>query len=305
MTTFLRRLAAALSVVFVNFVALPIPALAQDSVRIERRPVAPRVIADRPLRIVEPGRSTLNRTFKLSDVFGDRERFEITLARPGLVRIHVEWRGSTKQLAVILNGPGQTGYYARRDGPSALNIEFDITEELFRRGPKWTVSVVNFSRRGSSLGRVVVNYPTLTQPLARLSPTLRRIGEVASAEPPSASGESQRSILPDGRVQVRHPDGTVVIYEPGCGFTTIFPDGTASTAACNQVQPASMPALPSDPDLRSFLETHRDHLLQQVSQLVDHRQDEINLYLSYESQNAQGLFEEIQMRMRLIDNLLQ
>jgi len=300
-----RTFLTALAIVFAAHLFPTARAQTQDSITIERRPVAPRVIADRPLRVIDPNRSTVQRVFQLSEVFGDQETFDITLSRPGVVRITADWRGSTQKLALLLNGPGQTGYYARRDGPSALRIEFNVTEELFHRGRNWRVSVVNFSRRGNSVGRIVVDYPSLSMPLARLSPTLRRIGEAASAEPPVPAGAPERSILPDGRVQVRYPDGRIVIYEAGCGYTTIYPDGTTSSALCNQVQPALLPALPSDPNLRSFLDTHCDHLLQQISQLVDHRQDQVDLYLSYESGNADGLFEQIQMRMRLIDKLLE
>jgi hypothetical protein len=304
MTTLLRLFHTALGLAAIGVLISPVRGGAQETIRIER-PAAPTVITSQPLRVVEPDRATVSHVFKLGNAFGDRDVFDITLPRAGLVRIRVDWRGTTERLAVILNGPGQTGYYARRDGVAPLNIEFNVTDELFRRGANWRVSVVNFSRRGDSVGRMVVDYPAMLRPLARLSPTLRRIAEDAATQPPAPAGEPERSILPDGRVQVRYPDGRVVIYEPGCGYTTIFPDGTTSTAMCNQVQPASLPALPSDPTLQSFLEGHRDHLLQQISKLVDYRQDEIDLYLSYESANTDGLFQEIQMRMRLIDNLLQ
>lgn len=290
---------AAIALVF-----FPASGNAQETIRTIERPAAPTVSATRTLRVVEPDRATVNQVFKLGSAFGERETFDITLPRAGMVNIRVDWRGTTRNLAVILNGPGQTGYYARRDGGSPIEIKFNVTDELFRRGAQWQVSVVNFSRRGSSVGRMVVDYPALVRPLVRLSPTLRRLAEAARTESPTPTGEPQRSILPDGRVQIRYPDGRVVIYEAGCGSTTIFPDGTASTAMCNQVQPASMPALPDDPALQSFLEGHRDHLLEQISKLVDFRQDEIDLYLGYESANASGLLEQIQMRSRLIDKLL-
>jgi len=38
---------------------------------------------------------------------------------------------------------------------------------------------------------------------------------------------------------------------------------------------------------------------------VDNRQDEIDLYLTYEAGNTGELLEQIQMRTRLIDNLLE
>lgn len=276
---------------------------AQETILAEP-PAAPTLHATRPLHVVEPDRATISQVFKLGSAFGERDTFDITLPRAGMVNIHVVWRGTTKNLAVILNGPGQTGYYARRDGASPIEIKFNVTEQLFRRGAQWRVSVVNFSRSGSSVGRMVVDYPALVRPLVRLSPSLRRLAETATTETPPPTGEPQRSILPDGRVQIRYPDGTVKILEAGCGYTIILPNGTTTSAACNQVQPASMPVLPDDPALQSFLEGHSDHLLQQISRMVDYRQDEIDLYLGYESQNTSGLLEKIQMRSRLIDKLL-
>ncbi len=168
----------------------------------------------------------------------------------------------------------------------------------------WTVSVVNFGRTGTAIGRIVVGYPSSEMAVAALSPTLRRLRDAVVAEPAAPTTGPERSILADGGVQVRYPDGRIVIYGPGCGSTTINPDGTVFRAMCNQVQPATLPAVPSDPALRTFLESHRDHLLEQIAQLVDHRQSEVDLYLAYEASNAGGLFEQLQMRTRLIDSLL-
>lgn len=287
----------------------------------ERRP---QLRVARPVVDATPRHSTLDTVFQLSSVFGDRDVFEITLGGPGTVKATVRWRGSADRLALILNGPGQTGYYARQDGTSPLSISFDVTRELFQRGATWTISVVNFDRRGSAVGRVVVDYPPATPALATLSPQLRRLRDTIVARPPrvAAPGTSggagdpsspdplpaaapERSIVADGRVQVRYPDGRTVIYEAGCGSTTIFPDGSVMGTQCAHVQAATPPALPPDPALQTFLETHRDHLLQHISTLVDHRQPEIDLYLDYESKQATGLLEQIRMRTRLMDNLLQ
>lgn len=270
------------------------------------RPAAPTAPL-RPLAVQEAilpgGQSRLERVFELHSAFGDRDVLEITLGRAGVVRIQVSWRGSTETLAVILNGPGQTNTYARQDGRSPLTVEFEVTDDLLRLGRQWRVSVVNFSRQGRAVGRIVADVPTAVIPITRLAPVLRRIGEAATSTPPPAS-EPERSILENGQVQVRYPDGRVVIYNATCGSTTILPNGDAFSTQCNQVQPASLPALPSDPELRGFLEAHRDHLLDHISQLVEHRQADIDLYLAYESAEADGLFGQIQMRSRLIDRLL-
>lgn len=309
----LRRLLATPLLPALLAAAVSSPATAQKPAK----PVA-KLQAKAQLATVAPlatRQVALERVFELDATFGDREVLEITLGRPGPIRVEAAWRGTAPGLALILNGPGQVGYYARKDGASPLAIDFEVTEELFRKGREWTVSIVNFSRRGRAVGRVEMRYPTATLPLARLAPDLRRIREQAIAQPspgggpPSgeggdAGGQEERSILPDGRVQIRHPDGRVVIYEPDCGWTTIFPDGTSSRTVCAQVQTADLPDLPEDPAVQSFLETHRDHLLEQISRLVDHRQEEVDLYLDYESASASGLYEQIRLRTRLIDRLL-
>jgi hypothetical protein len=264
----------------------------------------PQVSVLQPKRPTLVRRPMLERVFELTSYFGDRDVVEITLGGPGTVTIEATWQGSAERLAVILNGPGQTGYYARQDGSSPLSIRFDVTSELFKRGAIWTVSIVNFSRSGRAVGRLVVDYPISAPANAALSPALRRLRDAAIATPQAPVGGPERSILSDGRVQVRYPDGRVVIYSADCGSTTILPDGMVTQALCSQVQPATLPALPSDPALRIFLESHRDRLLQHISQLVDHRQSEIDLYLAHEMQNAEGLLGQIQMRTRLIDNLL-
>jgi hypothetical protein len=267
-------------------------------------PLQPQARIARPeLRAVEP-QSRIEKVLELNSTFGDRDVFRITPGRPGTISVEVAWRGSTDRLAVILNGPGQTGYYARQDSGSPLTLTFEVTREVYARGEPWVISVVNFSGAGRAVGRVVVTYPAATTAIATLTPAMRRIRDAAIAAPTPPGTAPEKSILPDGRVQVRYPDGRVVIYGPGCGFTTIMPDGSMFEAQCSQVQPDTLPGLPDDAALRSFLESHRDHLLEQISQLVDHRQSEVDLYLAYEADNAAGLLSQIQMRARLIDTLL-
>ena len=62
--------------------------------------------------------------FQVISAFGDRDRYQLTLTQPGPLKLRAVWRGTATEFALILNGPGQTGYYARKDGPSPLEIDF-------------------------------------------------------------------------------------------------------------------------------------------------------------------------------------
>ena len=48
---------------------------------------------------------------------------------------HLE-RPMIAPLALILNGPGQRGYFARKDGASPLSLEFVVTERAARKGQR-------------------------------------------------------------------------------------------------------------------------------------------------------------------------
>ncbi len=93
----------------------------------------------------------------IGDNFGDRNTFDIKVTKPGPIKIKVDWQGP--ELALILNGPGQTGYYARKDGPCPLAITYDVAKTVLNRGTQWKVSVVNFSKKGQATGKIVIEYP--------------------------------------------------------------------------------------------------------------------------------------------------
>ncbi len=107
---------------------------------------------------VEPELQT--RPFSLTDEFGNRLVLDVRPAAAGKIVVAATW-SQPVALAMILNGPGQTGYYARQDGNSPLRLEFDVTAELFAKGEGWRVSLVNFSR-GPASGSLQLTYPTGT-----------------------------------------------------------------------------------------------------------------------------------------------
>jgi len=246
----------------------------------------------------------LQQVFELSTEFGDREVLRFDVTTPGRIVSEAVWRGSATNLSLILHGPAQVGYYARQDGSSPLRLEFEVTDKLLALGTEWRLSVVNSDPAGRASGRVVLTHPSRPISVSQLNPSIRQIVNLAQATPASPTPQATHSILPDGQVQIRYPDGTIEILDADCGSTKILPDGKTFHTTCNQVQTASLPPTPTDTTVRAFLESHRDQLLAQISRLVGNRQDEINLFLQFESSSTSSLYGQIKLRTELIDKLL-
>lgn len=81
---------------------------------------------------------------------GHSWKFRVTRAGP--IVADLAWAANEGTLALILGGPGQVGYFARKDGRSPLQIEFEVTEELLASGKEWEISVTKFG--GFSGGQI-------------------------------------------------------------------------------------------------------------------------------------------------------
>ncbi|MGQ9682611.1 MAG: protein kinase domain-containing protein [Anaerolineae bacterium] len=90
---------------------------------------------------------------------GNRVEYNLRLTGPGLIRFRLTWSGSQGNLALIINGPGQVGYYARQDGGTPLEVSYNVTEADFKKGDAWKVSVVSFGN-GIASGTVQIWYPS-------------------------------------------------------------------------------------------------------------------------------------------------
>jgi len=77
--------------------------------------------------------------------FGDEKTIHFKVDQPGEVTCRIAWTGAPR-LAMILNGPGQVGYYDRVDGPSSLYFKFVVTEALVKKGKEWRITVKDFSK---------------------------------------------------------------------------------------------------------------------------------------------------------------
>jgi peroxiredoxin len=80
---------------------------------------------------------------RLTSQFSGR-KWVFKVEHAGKIRGTLKWTSPNHQLALILNGPGQVGYFARKDGASPLTVEFDVTREHILKGKDWSINVVSF-----------------------------------------------------------------------------------------------------------------------------------------------------------------
>jgi hypothetical protein len=120
---------------------------------------------------------------------------------------------------------------------------------------------------------------------------------------PRAEGVVERTIRPDGTVEIRYADGTVKRLFEG-SYEITRPDGTTSKATYVQSQPPTAPALPGDVRLVTWLEIHNDALLNVIRSLVT-SDEAIDDYLQYERERgARSLYDKIGRRTLTIAKLL-
>jgi hypothetical protein len=82
----------------------------------------------------------------------------LVLCDPGLIEAQARWRGIPSNLALIINGPGKVGYYARRDGSSPLGVSYRATSADLAHGDTWRVSLASFEVANAQ-GSVGLRYP--------------------------------------------------------------------------------------------------------------------------------------------------
>ena len=85
--------------------------------------------------------------------------YHIRLTQRGQIRVSAKWTGTQSSLALIINGPGKTGYYARRDGSSLLEVAYNLTAADFAAGSDWRVTVASFGA-GRAEGTLQITYPS-------------------------------------------------------------------------------------------------------------------------------------------------
>jgi len=256
-----------------------------------------------PVRAQRIDSVTIRERFRLGSESAARAVYEFRWSQAGIVRIRATWKNADTPLALILNGPGQESYYARKDGPSPLDLEFKLDPDKLTRGEEWKVSLVRFVGQAPVQGVLTVEHPTPVyklQDTARLYPTLNLKGVPVNQPQPK---ETQRTILADGTVEIRYSDGTIKRLFNG-GFTLIRPGGLASTVLYAQAQPPTPPDLPANPEAQQWLDQHKASLLEFIRILVGEDAQAVTYYLQQESEKAGNIYDQIYFRTRMINMLL-
>ncbi len=93
------------------------------------------------------------------NVLDRRQYYYLRLTGPGEIRVRATWSGAVANLALIINGPGQVGYYARQDGPSGTEVAYTVSEADFAQGDTWRVAIGSFGS-GRVDGTVQIYYPS-------------------------------------------------------------------------------------------------------------------------------------------------
>jgi hypothetical protein len=135
----------------------------------------------------------------------------------------------------------------------------------------------------------------------RPSPPPALPGTTPSPSAPSTAG--QRTILPDGSVEITYADGTKKIFGKG-GVTTITPDGKQSYHPVGFMEIAAQPPTPpSTPDSETskWAELEASELLRLIKTLVSNDQASIDNLLAKETQMA--WYQKIDNRTRFVQAL--
>ena len=95
---------------------------------------------------------------------GNAQEIPFNVPAPGRVQVDVNWTtdslaGSPPPVVLIVSfiHPGESRTYARRQGPSPINVEHQVTEQALDRGGRWVVRVQNDSQTKVS-GRIKITY---------------------------------------------------------------------------------------------------------------------------------------------------
>jgi type II secretory pathway pseudopilin PulG len=71
-----------------------------------------------------------------------------SIKKPGPIEATLTWNSGDCPLSLILNGPGQVGYFARKDGASPLSLDFVVTEQQIAKGSDWSIRITCFRELG-------------------------------------------------------------------------------------------------------------------------------------------------------------
>lgn len=113
---------------------------------------------------------SLSQNFEVGAAFGERDAFSFEAGETGCILAWISlWEPSNSgenkadQLALILNGSDREKAYARVDGTASsalpLQLSYAVSSRDADRVNTWTISVVNFTERGTAQGKIRIEYP--------------------------------------------------------------------------------------------------------------------------------------------------
>jgi hypothetical protein len=73
-----------------------------------------------------------------------KQAWPFQISQPGPISVQLSWSPPELPLALILNGPGQVGYFARQDGRSPQKLVYGVTDKDVAKGTDWRISVTCF-----------------------------------------------------------------------------------------------------------------------------------------------------------------
>ncbi len=95
---------------------------------------------------------------------GNAQEIPFNVPAPGRVQVDVSWStdalsSSSSQVVLIVSfiHPGESRTYARRQGPSPISVEHQVTEQALDRGGRWVVRVQNDTQTKVN-GRIKITY---------------------------------------------------------------------------------------------------------------------------------------------------
>lgn len=253
--------------------------------------------------------------FRLDSNFGDKTTYEFEIKTPGVITIDANWSGSADKLSLILNGPGQVGYYSRTDGKSPLKINFNVTLQTIQKGTTWKISIVNFSKKGIAKGSLSLSYPIkqeprnlegltiVDRPQAAAATEASENGKVSDTIKPSDEDIIQRRILEDGTVELTYPDGTVKQIFYG-GYKVAYPNGMNKSVGFMEIPPPKPPALPQDERIIDYLNWQTNSLLDLIKNLLGQDEESISNFLNHETEIASNIYEKMYIRTSYLEWLL-
>ncbi len=154
-----------------------------------------------------------------------------------------------------------------------------------------------WSRPGAALPPVLRLAQLRPRPALQRAPQPQQ-PETAPAQPDAGEpGAVSRTILPDGSVELRYPDGTIRKLFAG-GQTITRPDGTSSTMLYQNAQPPTPPTAPPDASHANWLDAEDQRLLDIMRTLVGNDEPSIQNYL--EREGDLSVYQRIEARTEAV-----